>query len=111
MNKLIVIISAVACVSVGINIWQYNKTAYLDQKQDFIVASDQPYIARAVEAWARFTRQGRDTAMEDRHPVVVEFANELCVKLALDRGSAGGSPVYCFDKRTLALTRRHENVE
>jgi len=49
--------------------------------------------------------------MQNRYAVAVHFPGEVCVELRLRLGSLGGSPVYCFDRKSKAVTRKLDQIE
>ena len=73
--------------------------------------TDQIYVNNAVTIWAGKTNASRDVVMNNRYPVTLHFQNEVCVELRLELGSAGGSPVYCFDRQSHKVMYTFDTVE
>ena len=92
------------------NYYQYAKVKALHRQPAFF-KTDQGFVDDAVEHWAKVARESPDKAMSDRYAVALHFPEEVCVELRLNLGSAGGSPVYCFDRQSRTVTRKFVSVE
>jgi len=89
----------------GLLIYDYNRR-YESERHVTYYPGDQPLIDRALDLWSVENNQPRDEILTYHFPVVVEFRNETCVALPIKAGAAiGGTPVYCFDPKSLKLTR------
>tara|TARA_B100001105_G_C21962318_1_gene261278 strand:+ start:157 stop:498 length:342 start_codon:yes stop_codon:yes gene_type:complete len=67
------------------------------------------YISRSEKLWVDHNFGDSDLSL--RHPIVIEFAGNICVSLTLNRGSIGGAPVYCFKKFDKNYIEKYDNVE
>ena len=98
------IAAAVIVVLLGLLILNYNGR-YAAERRVTAYPEDQPLIDRAVDLWSVENNQAREKILVERFPIVLEFRTETCVALKLQVMAAGGTPIYCFDPKTLKLTR------
>lgn len=73
--------------------------------------SDQDYITEAINLWATKNRENHVAAVKNRYPVSVHFRDTVCIELRLKLGSVGGNPTYCFNRKTLRLVYKYDEVE
>lgn len=93
-------------VLLGLLIREHNLRWEAERHRTYFLPDDQPFIDRATDLWAVENNQPKEEIPRLRFPVVVQFRNETCVVLHLKLYAAvGGDPVYCFDPKSLALTR------
>lgn len=74
-------------------------------------AEDQPYIDRAVRLWSWKTNSSPEQAMRSRYVMAMYFPEETCVSIQLETYGVGGEPIYCFNRKSEALTKRYDDVE
>ena len=91
----------------GLLWYEHNLRWEAERRVTYYLPDHQPFIDRAVDLWSVENNQpDKKEILERRFPMVVEFRDETCVVLAIKlRAAAGGDPIYCFDPKTLKLTR------
>lgn len=90
----------------------HQRNLLVDARRQYTTASVyQPYVSRSRSLWREKSRESESDIRRTRFPVSIKIGEEVCVELRLNRGSAGGSPVYCFEIDSKKLTRRFDDVE
>ncbi|MES2450159.1 MAG: hypothetical protein V4610_06290 [Pseudomonadota bacterium] len=89
---------------------QYSSIRLLNQEPGFY-KTDQDFVNNAIKLWSAEVKEEENVAMQNRYAVAVHFPDEVCVELRLRLGSLGGNPVYCFDRKSKAVTRKFDQVE
>jgi hypothetical protein len=111
IKNLIIWISIVATITLFV-IVLHQRSLLLNSRKQYTTASVyMPYVSRSYSLWSRKSHETRSDIQKTRFPVTMQVGNEVCVELRLYRGSAGGSPVYCYRAATQQLTRRFDDVE
>ena len=95
-------------ISVAANVYQLLAS---QPQRSWHPAEHRAYIRQASELWS--TKSGESLRMisQYRYAKVIVMGQEVCVNLALEPGSLGGEPTYCFDQTSGVLARRFDEVE
>ncbi len=100
----------VAAASLSANVWQDQKIKALELRPASY-RMDQPFVQKAAAYWLeKSTSNGGLSDMYNRYAKVIYFGERVCVSLDLISG-VGGTPVYCFNKKSGALVERYDDVE
>lgn len=111
IRKLIVtpremVAAIIIFVLLGLLIYDHSRRYEAERRVTYWLPDDQPFIDRALDLWAVENNQARDKILTFRFPIVLRFRTETCVALELKMyAAAGGTPIYCFDPKSLRLTR------
>ena len=106
----IAIVALLLALSIAGNFWQLSQSNLI-QKQPSSRSMDAAYIAKAGALWATKVRETQQIAMKNRYAISMHFPSKICVQLTLNRGSVGGNPVYCFERETLRVLEKYDEVE
>lgn len=87
----------ISLLSLG-NIYQFVELRRSRQEIPFST-SDQPFIQKAIQAYASENNASHDEVMRGRFPVVVQVDGMRCVSLRMRSDWVGSSPTICFDKQ------------
>jgi len=96
----------IIAVLLGLLIYDYGRRYEAERHVTFYLPEDQALIDRALDLWAVENNQPRGEILKAYFPIVIDFRTESCVVLHLKlRAGVGGNPIYCFEPKSLRLTR------